>query len=128
MACEPAISVVTTEGYRKPEFASLVAGTSSIISFIVAKGPGTIADSLVSGGLISEEVYQGTILQSKTPFDKARDLVQAVKAAVRDDPSLFSKFLEVVQDYSGESLVKLLRQSCELMDKQVSQLKCINHN
>jgi len=79
----------------------------------VAKGPKIVADSLVSHGVINDEVYELVNLDSKTSTDKARELAQAVKASVKINHKMFSTFLVVLSEHSITELVKSLKDKCK---------------
>ncbi len=94
------------------EYMSLLACTQGLVDGLVAQGPKTMSDLLVSEGLISYEVYQA-VASDKTPQDRGRELVQGVTAFIRHNSSHFNKLLAVLDQNGANSLVKLLQDKCK---------------
>ncbi len=94
------------------EYLSVRSCTQTLVDGVVACGPETISDSLVSAGLISDNVYQAMTLE-RTVIDKGRELVQSLTATIKHSPMLFDNFLDVLSRNGADNLVKLLKDKCE---------------
>ena len=76
-----------------------------------------IGNDLSSHHLIDGEVYDGLKLQSKTPFQKARDIIMNVTSKVCMNPVVeISNFLDVLKKQKGMEylVVSMAKSYCKL--------------
>ena len=88
----------------------MISSTESLVDVMAAEDPKTISDGLLSQELITQGLHTEMSLDSITPRDKARKLVQAVTDKVKCNPSeKLSKFLAVLKKYNMSDLETVLK-------------------